>query len=154
MPETALWAALFLLAGIGQQGRSVDPEPASLFEFDRAVAGEWIIVNDGVMGGLSSSRFTDSDSSFATFNGELSLENNGGFASVRALTPTSALAPSAWTWPGSGLPDGPDRSSVSGDAASRRELNRRASDPCPIGRKPVKWRAFVHPGVDAEAILL
>ena len=92
MPETALWAALFFLAGIGQEGRSVDPEPASLFEFDRAVAGEWIIVNDGVMGGLSSSRFTDSDSSFATFTGELSLENNGGFASVRALTPEGALA--------------------------------------------------------------
>lgn len=92
MREIMLWAALFLLVGTGQEGRSVDPEPASLFEFDRAVAGEWIIVNDGVMGGLSSSRFTDSDSGFATFTGELSLKNNGGFASVRALTPEGAMA--------------------------------------------------------------
>ena len=92
MPETALWAALFFLAGIGQEGRSVDPEPASLFEFDRAVAGEWIIVNDGVMGGLSSSRFTDSDSSFATFTGELSLENNGGFSLARLSVPTMEAA--------------------------------------------------------------
>lgn len=92
MCENVLWAALVLLAGIGQDGRSLDPGPASLFEFDRAVADEWMIVNDGVMGGLSSSRFTDSDSGFATFSGELSLENNGGFASVRALTPVGALA--------------------------------------------------------------
>ncbi len=92
MREPLMVAALLLLAGSAPDGRSADQEPASLYEFDRAVAGEWIIVNDGVMGGLSSSRFEDTDSGFATFSGELSLENNGGFASVRALAPEGVLA--------------------------------------------------------------
>lgn len=87
-----LWATLLLLAGSGPDGQSTDSEPASLFEFDRGVAGEWIIVNDDVMGGLSSSRFEDNEEGFATFEGELSLENNGGFASVRALAPEGVLA--------------------------------------------------------------
>lgn len=91
MGETVLWAALFLLTGVGQEVRSADPEPVSLFEFDHAVTDGWMIVNDGVMGGLSSSRFTDSDAGFATFTGELSLENNGGFASVRTLAPEGVL---------------------------------------------------------------
>ncbi len=45
--------------------------------------GDWLIVNDGVMGGLSKSRFSLSDSSTAVFSGNVSLENNGGFASTR-----------------------------------------------------------------------
>ena len=92
MREPVLWATLLLLAGSAPSSRSADPEPVSLFEFSRVVAGEWIIVNDGVMGGLSSSRFADTDSGFARFTGELSLENNGGFASVRALAPDGVLA--------------------------------------------------------------
>jgi monofunctional biosynthetic peptidoglycan transglycosylase len=44
--------------------------------------GNWIIVNDGVMGGRSSSS-TDVHEQGMTFSGELSLENNGGFASTR-----------------------------------------------------------------------
>jgi len=43
----------------------------------------WRIVNDGVMGGLSSSRITRTDRGTWIFAGDLSLENNGGFASVR-----------------------------------------------------------------------
>ena len=43
---------------------------------------KWNIVNDTVMGGRSSSRWSDK-SSVLSFEGFLSLENNGGFASVR-----------------------------------------------------------------------
>ena len=43
---------------------------------------KWNIVNDTVMGGRSSSRWSNSSSSLS-FEGFLSLENNGGFASVR-----------------------------------------------------------------------
>ena len=43
---------------------------------------KWNIVNDTVMGGRSSSRWSK-DSSALSFEGFLSLENNGGFASVR-----------------------------------------------------------------------
>ncbi|TVQ08222.1 MAG: CIA30 family protein [Bacteroidetes bacterium] len=44
---------------------------------------DWLIVNDGVMGGLSRSSFVLSDRNTAVFSGIVRLENNGGFASVR-----------------------------------------------------------------------
>lgn len=44
--------------------------------------GNWVIINDGVMGGRSSSS-TEVHEQGLTFSGELSLENNGGFASTR-----------------------------------------------------------------------
>lgn len=44
----------------------------------------WRVVNDGVMGGVSSSRMVAAEEGLR-FEGELSLENNGGFASVRRL---------------------------------------------------------------------
>jgi NADH dehydrogenase [ubiquinone] 1 alpha subcomplex assembly factor 1 len=43
----------------------------------------WRNVDDSVMGGVSSSRMRVEDNA-AVFEGELSLENNGGFASVRS----------------------------------------------------------------------
>lgn len=46
-------------------------------------ADAWIPVNDGVMGGLSQSSMTVGADSSARFEGRVSLENNGGFASVR-----------------------------------------------------------------------
>ena len=45
-------------------------------------AGSWYAVNDGVMGGVSSGEMTVTDKKLL-FHGELSLQNNGGFASVR-----------------------------------------------------------------------
>lgn len=45
-------------------------------------AGSWYAVNDNVMGGISSGKMTVTDEQLL-FHGELSLENNGGFASVR-----------------------------------------------------------------------
>jgi monofunctional biosynthetic peptidoglycan transglycosylase len=47
----------------------------------------WRIVNDGVMGGISESEMIATDSSIAIFQGNVSLENNGGFASVRMMSP-------------------------------------------------------------------
>jgi monofunctional biosynthetic peptidoglycan transglycosylase len=44
---------------------------------------EWQAVNDGVMGGVSDGQFTITDQKTLAFFGTLSLENNGGFASVR-----------------------------------------------------------------------
>ena len=48
-----------------------------------AAAEEWSVVNDVVMGGRSSSTLTFSGAGTAVFRGTLSLDNNGGFASVR-----------------------------------------------------------------------
>lgn len=51
---------------------------------DKSEISSWIIVNDGVMGGLSESR-ASIDSGELLFTGNLSLRNNGGFASIRRL---------------------------------------------------------------------
>jgi len=44
----------------------------------------WISVNDGVMGGVSIGRIERTEGKTLLFVGELSLENNGGFASIRS----------------------------------------------------------------------
>lgn len=48
--------------------------------------GNWLIINDGVMGGLSNSEIVFKNSGTAVFKGTVSLENNGGFASTRSKT--------------------------------------------------------------------
>lgn len=45
-------------------------------------ASRWQIINDGVMGGISRSEVVVHESRLV-FRGQLSLENNGGFASAR-----------------------------------------------------------------------
>jgi NADH dehydrogenase [ubiquinone] 1 alpha subcomplex assembly factor 1 len=45
----------------------------------------WRIINDGVMGGLSNSKMDILSEGVGRFSGQVSLENNGGFASTRAL---------------------------------------------------------------------
>ena len=44
---------------------------------------DWTAVNDGVMGGLSQSRPEITEAGNLLFAGNVSLENNGGFASIR-----------------------------------------------------------------------
>lgn len=44
---------------------------------------EWMVINDSVMGGVSQSRVIVGDNNL-TFIGDVSLANNGGFASFRA----------------------------------------------------------------------
>jgi len=47
---------------------------------------EWESVNDGVMGGISKGKFTlDQKAAHLTFQGTISLENNGGFSSIRTF---------------------------------------------------------------------
>ncbi len=55
-----------------------------LFDFQTADHLPWQVVNDDVMGGRSISRWLRTDG-VAVFQGLVSLENNGGFASVRSL---------------------------------------------------------------------
>ena len=44
---------------------------------------KWENINDTVMGGISSSRMSGLENNAALFQGNVSLENNGGFASMR-----------------------------------------------------------------------
>ena len=53
-------------------------------DFGQNTGGQdWIIVNDSVMGGLSKSKVTFTENGLV-FKGTLSLQNNGGFASIRS----------------------------------------------------------------------
>ncbi|GAA4411999.1 CIA30 family protein [Quisquiliibacterium transsilvanicum] len=49
---------------------------------DQSVAAEFRVINDGVMGGVSNSRLSQIDGALR-FEGQVSLDNNGGFASFR-----------------------------------------------------------------------
>lgn len=75
--------ALLLLILMGSFVMAEDT-PQTLFDFTGADAAKnWQTVNDGVMGGVSKGKFTITDRKTMEFSGTLSLENNGGFASVR-----------------------------------------------------------------------
>jgi hypothetical protein len=55
-----------------------------LFDFNKDSDIEnWIIVNDDVMGGRSSGSFNLNTQGHGLFEGGISLENNGGFSSLR-----------------------------------------------------------------------
>lgn len=52
----------------------------------------WEVINDGVMGGVSESRVIITENKTALFQGVVSLENYGGFASMRSYTRKFKLA--------------------------------------------------------------
>ena len=68
-----------------------------LFDFgDPAAVTEWGAIDDCVMGGVSSSRLRHAPAGHAVFEGTVSLECNGGFASIRS-TPADRGKPGAQT---------------------------------------------------------
>ena len=50
----------------------------------RSKSGDWFVVDDGVMGGRSQGNVELSEEGHGVFQGTVSLENNGGFSSIRA----------------------------------------------------------------------
>ena len=57
-----------------------------IFDFNTTESGKtWVSVNDNVMGGVSEGKFKITQDKTLFFNGSLSLENNGGFASIRCI---------------------------------------------------------------------
>lgn len=55
-----------------------------LFDFSKdSVLTNWTVVDDVVMGGRSAGEFEINEEGHAVFQGKVSLENNGGFSSVR-----------------------------------------------------------------------
>ena len=60
----------------------VSPSAQPLFDFSRDGVDGWYVQNDTVMGGVSSSS-VDVEQGAMVFSGTLSLDNNGGFVSVR-----------------------------------------------------------------------
>ena len=51
------------------------------------IHADWQVVNDTVMGGVSVSRWSLSTQNHGIFSGDVSLDNYGGFASVRGGAP-------------------------------------------------------------------
>jgi NADH dehydrogenase [ubiquinone] 1 alpha subcomplex assembly factor 1 len=80
----------FLLFCIAMNAASAPP---ALDFADPATAQRFRVINDGVMGGVSTSRLVQADGALR-FEGEVSLENSGGFASFRgpAQLPDGATA--------------------------------------------------------------
>ena len=74
---TLALAALFTQAPLSAAEKTV-----ASFESDEPLKS-WTSVNDGVMGGISKGGFKRSEQGTLLFTGDLSLENNGGFASIR-----------------------------------------------------------------------
>ena len=59
--------------------------PRELFDFESAVSvADWSAIDDTVMGGVSHSRLRHDPAGYAVFEGIVSLEHNGGFASIRS----------------------------------------------------------------------
>lgn len=55
-----------------------------IFDFNKkSDLKNWKIVDDGVMGGKSAGSFNLNEEGFGVFQGEISLDNNGGFSSLR-----------------------------------------------------------------------
>jgi len=62
------------------------------FDFGKKSGDDWRVIVDGVMGGLSTGEKTLNKNSMI-FSGSISLENNGGFSSLRAPMGTYDLSP-------------------------------------------------------------
>lgn len=98
-PTAPRWQLLLLaplLAGLPKPAFAAiraDSTPGTiLFQFSGSAAdGAWSAVNDDVMGGVSSGGAKIADG-VLHFRGILSLENNGGFSSVRSTGPTRDLS--------------------------------------------------------------
>jgi uncharacterized surface protein with fasciclin (FAS1) repeats len=77
------WNALLEI--VPSSTRMAEDKERMLFSFDETgAARQWQTTNDGVMGGRSDGRFRINEANNMVFFGTLSLENNGGFASVRS----------------------------------------------------------------------
>ena len=76
----AVLFACSLSLGIAPEGQT-----KTVTDFSTPLIGtQWISVNDGVMGGVSEGSFRITEDKTLKFFGSLSLDNNGGFTSIRS----------------------------------------------------------------------
>jgi hypothetical protein len=90
LPTPAL-ALLFTSSLLAQNMKTDSIRETVVCDFSHPTNLIWQIVNDDVMGGVSTSTFQVTNQ-VATFRGTVSLENNGGFASVRTMPANLNLA--------------------------------------------------------------
>ena len=82
LKTSACLGTLALAALFTQSPLSAAEKTVASFESDEPLKS-WTSVNDGVMGGISKGGFKRSEQGTLLFTGDLSLENNGGFTSIR-----------------------------------------------------------------------
>ncbi len=74
---------LFLLLSLHSLNLKADATGTNMIDFTQASEHQnWTVTNDDVMGGISTGELIYLDN-MSRFRGELSLENNGGFSSVK-----------------------------------------------------------------------
>jgi NADH dehydrogenase [ubiquinone] 1 alpha subcomplex assembly factor 1 len=92
IPLAILALALFLPTSLLAQNMKTDStREITVCDFCHPTNLTWRVVNDDVMGGVSTSTFQVTNQT-AIFRGAVSLENNGGFASVCTLPANLNLA--------------------------------------------------------------
>lgn len=78
-----LTTPLFLLLSLHSLSLKADATGTNMIDFTQASEHQnWTVTNDDVMGGISTGELIYLDN-MSRFRGELSLENNGGFSSVK-----------------------------------------------------------------------
>ena len=81
------------ILSLSQIFESINQRSIDLINPERNIGlNYWNIVNDDVMGGISKSYLSLNDEKNLVFNGYLSLDNNGGFASSRLSFPKETLS--------------------------------------------------------------
>ena len=85
--------SLLFLFAVSITSHADEPTSKTLDDFDETqAAGTWMSVNDGVMGGLSRGGPKVSKQHNLVFKGDISVENNGGFSSIRTRGKTMDLS--------------------------------------------------------------
>jgi hypothetical protein len=83
LPHSYLLMFLFLFFALPMETQSVEPIKLLLDFEDTDKSGRWMVVNDDVMGGVSRSNVKLHSDGHLLFDGEVSTNYGGGFASVR-----------------------------------------------------------------------
>ena len=82
-PHSYLLMFLFLFFALPMETQSVEQIKLLLDFEDTDKSGRWMVVNDDVMGGVSRSNVKLHSDGYLLFDGEVSTNYGGGFASVR-----------------------------------------------------------------------
>jgi predicted dehydrogenase len=81
--HSGLFIVLFLFLATPMEIQSADQIKLLLNFEDIDNSGRWMVVNDGVMGGVSRSNINLHSDGYLVFAGQVSTKYGGGFASVR-----------------------------------------------------------------------
>ena len=96
-PTRGAWTLRYMLDELLQTGSTTYMTADNLFriDFNTVEDAKWYPVNDNVMGGISRGNFSLTENRTGEFLGQLSMQNNGGFSSIRTSIDNGRLAGSA-----------------------------------------------------------